>query len=99
MSKKVNLPIVWDEKYEKMGVTPVELYMRQNGLCWLRAEVNSNNEVTVFCTDGKDKAQTDLMLNPTYECVKCMVGNYRKVIEDAISGKLQPSRDATDTDS
>ena len=75
---------VWNEKYERMGVTPRELYMRQNGLCWLVKEEHDVRGITIYCTDGKDKAETDLMLNPTFECVNCITRFAKNVIE---SGK------------
>ena len=74
------LPI-WKDKYEKMGVTPRELYMRQNGLCWLVPEINPEGNATVYCTDGKDKAVTANMLNPTIECIQCMICFTEKAIE------------------
>jgi len=76
------LPI-WKEKYEKLGVSPRELYMRQQGLCWLKPEQQPDGVVKIFCTDGKDTAETQLMLNPTIECAKCMSCFAVKVIEDA----------------
>lgn len=77
------LPI-WKEKYEKLGVTPRELYMRQNSLCWLVPNIDPEGNVTIQCTDGKDKATTANMLNPTIECVQCMVCFTTKVMEDEI---------------
>ncbi len=77
---------IWDEKYNKMGVTPRELYMRQNGLCWLVQRIDSSGEISIRCTDGKDEAETDRMLNPTHECIKCIAGFTKKVIKDAIKG-------------
>ena len=76
---------VWKEKYDKLGVTPRELYMRQNGLCWLVAEVDPDNNVELYCTDGEDKARTCQMLNPTLECAQCMAGFATKVVKDAVS--------------
>jgi len=63
---------VWHDKYDKMGVTPLEIYMRQEGLCWLKPTVSPGGLTTIVCTDGKDEARTDLMLNPTFECMKCI---------------------------
>lgn len=71
------LPI-WDEKYDKLGVTPRELYMRQNGLCWL-IEVQEESGASLYCTDGLDKAKTSYMCNPTYECVRC-IASYTEAI-------------------
>jgi hypothetical protein len=65
---------VWKDKYEKLGVSARELYMRQNGLCWLVTEEDGE----VYCTDGKDKAPTCSMLNPTIECVQCIVNFAKK---------------------
>lgn len=75
---------VWNEKYESMGVTPRELYMRQNKLCWLVTEIDADSQVRLYCTDGKDKAQTNRMLNPTFECVKCISSFAEQVVCDAI---------------
>ena len=74
------LPI-WKEKYEKLGVTPRELYMRQNKLCWLKPIPLPDGTVKIFCTDGKDQAETQLMLNPTVECAKCMACFAARVVE------------------
>ena len=79
--KEIKFPI-WDEKYENLGVTPIELYMRQNGLCWLTTEVDPEGTVTLYCTDGEDKSKTRLMLNPTYECARCIATFTEKSIED-----------------
>lgn len=76
---------IWKEKYEKMGVTPRELYMRQHGLCWLEAEVAPEGEVTLFCTDGKDRAETARMLNPTLECMQCISRFTCQVVRDAVN--------------
>lgn len=89
MNKLVDLPIVWDSKYERLGVTPRELYMRQNNLCWLRPEIMSDGKVIIFCTDGKDKAETSKMLNPTHECARCMINFTTKSIQDSLNG-LKP---------
>ena len=70
----------WKDKYSKMGVTPRELYMRQNGLCWLIVD-KMDDETTIYCTDGVDKAPTDAMLNPTIECVKCIICFSKKFID------------------
>ena len=77
------LPI-WKEKYEKLGVSPRELYMRQQGLCWLKPERQPDGSVKIFCTDGKDVAETQLMLNPTIECAKCMACFAAKVVENSV---------------
>jgi hypothetical protein len=82
MGKDSKLP-VWNDKYDKLGVSPRELYMRQQGLCWLKPERQPDGSVKIYCTDGKDSAETQLMLNPTFECAKCMAGFTAKVIEDA----------------
>lgn len=78
-----NFPIVWDERYKKLDVTPEELYMRQQGLCYLIAEKNDKG-ITVYCTDGKDKSETAKLLNPTYECAVCMTKCIKRVIENGI---------------
>lgn len=86
MSNIKEMPI-WKEKYSKLGVNPCELYMRQNKLCWLLPEKNLDGTFTIYCTDGKDKARTDRMLNPTIECVQCMVGFTTQTIEHEIRKK------------
>jgi len=50
----------------EVGVTPHELYMRQNGLCWL--EFDSGAAV---CTDGFEASPLASLLNPTLECAQC----------------------------
>lgn len=72
---------VWKDEYHKMGVTPLELYMRQNGLCYLTHTVDADGSVTVQCTDGKDTVDTSRMLNPTIECVQCMMRYTTAIIE------------------
>lgn len=66
-----------DIKYGMMGVTPKELYFRQTGKCWLELVYDDYGENTkevgdLYCTDGKEYAITGNMLNPSYECVKCL---------------------------
>jgi hypothetical protein len=74
----------WKEEYRSMGVTSRELYLRQEGLCYLRVEKDEEGEVTIYCTDGNEKAETARMLNPTLECAKCMSRNLVKVIKDGV---------------
>ena len=62
---------VWNDKYVDLGVTASELYMRQQGLCWLKLS-KVEDKTTLLCTDGKEEAETSCMLNPTLECSKCM---------------------------
>ena len=83
--KPMELPI-WNDKYDKMGVTPEELYMRQHGLCWLRPEISGNGDVVIYCTDGDHKEVTATMLNPTIECVQCMMKFTTKAVQDAVDG-------------
>ena len=83
MSKEVHLPIIWDEKYDKLGVSPYELYLRQQGICFPVAEINLNGTVTLYCTDGEEKALTEGLLNPTFECMRCLVRFSTKAIKDA----------------
>lgn len=75
-------------KYDKMGVNPAELYMRQNGLCWLELveyEVNGKPFLDgLYCTDGKEYAETSKMLNPTFECAQCMS---RFILQEVIKMK------------
>ena len=65
-----------NDKYNRMGVNPHELYMRQNGLCWLELlEYKVEGKMYLdglYCTDGKDYSKTSCMLNPTFECMKCI---------------------------
>jgi hypothetical protein len=65
-----------NEKYSKMGVNPNELYLRQNGLCHLIIaldEIDGKEEIgDLYCTDGNEYAPTGNMLNPTFECMKCI---------------------------
>ncbi len=75
------LPI-WKEKYEKLGVNPRELHMRQQGLCWLKPELQPDGVVKIFCTDGEETAETRFMLNPTIECANCMAVFAARVIEN-----------------
>jgi len=67
------------EEYDKLGVTPKELYYRQNGLCWLEIAYDKIDEGDpvpgdIYCTDGEEYARTSDMLNPTIECAQCMAG-------------------------
>jgi len=66
----------YSDKYEKMGVTPQELYFRQQGLCNLQLIYDKieGKEVLggLYCTDGKDFAPFGYMLNPTFECIQCV---------------------------
>ena len=85
------LPI-WKEKYSKLGVTPRELYMRQNGLCWLEHKVSANGDIVLFCTDGKEKAVTDRMLNPTLECIQCITNYTKKALQEKSERDKQVKR-------
>lgn len=64
------------EKYKYMGVTPKELYYRQNDLCWLELAIDTIEGKRVpgclYCTNGEEYALTEDMLNPTFECIKCI---------------------------
>lgn len=66
----------YSDKYEKMGVTPQELYFRQQRLCHLQLIYDNvdDEEILggVYCTDGKDYALFGSMLNPTFECIQCV---------------------------
>ena len=68
--------VFFHEEYEKLSVTPNELYLRQNGGCWLKLiydEINGKKVLgDLYCTDGKEYSQTKLLLNPTNECIKCI---------------------------
>lgn len=85
--------ITWDARYTKMDVTPLELYMRQNGLCWLEIEKEGENFV-LYCTDGKDKAQTACMLNPTFECAQCMSNFTTGIVSDQLRKSKKSDGDA-----
>lgn len=80
-NKKVKLP-VWDERYEKLGVSPHELYLRQQGLCYLVKKKDNQGNIEIYCTDGKDAAITSGLLNPTFECVKCMTGFMKRDLDE-----------------
>lgn len=97
MSGEVERLPIWKEKYEKLGVTPRELYMRQNRLCWLKPEVNPDGKVIIRCTDDKDSASTINMLNPTIECVRCMVVFMAQTMEQEIA-KNEPQKGANSGD-
>ena len=73
----------WDEKYEKLGVNPVELHRRQTGLCWLTPGRDAIGNAVMYCTDGEDKAPAAFMLNPTFECARCLATFAARVITDA----------------
>jgi hypothetical protein len=66
----------YNKKYDRMGVNPNELYLRQNGICHLMVALDSvdgKEEIgDLYCTDGNEYAPTGCMLNPTFECVKCI---------------------------
>jgi hypothetical protein len=66
----------YKEKYEKMGITPKELFLRQQGLCWLELAFDDEGEKKIpgelYCTDGKEYSPTSHMLNPTLECMECV---------------------------
>lgn len=60
-----------------MGISPKELYLRQNNKCWLELvyDLDEDGEKTLgalYCTDGTDFAETCKMLNPTFECMVCL---------------------------
>jgi hypothetical protein len=66
----------YNDKYERMGVNPSELYSRQKGLCRLEfIEYDLDGEKVIedlYCTDGKEYVPTRYLLNPTFECMKCL---------------------------
>lgn len=66
-----------EDKCNIIGVTPLELYMRQNGLCYL---VMKGGEV--YCTDGEDEYRTEDLSNPTTECSRCMVKFFKSKIDN-----------------
>ena len=63
-----------EKKCSNVGITPLELYMRQNGLCWLIIR-----DGIVLCTDGKDEALAHELANPTHECSKCFVSFIKRL--------------------
>jgi len=75
----------YSEKYDKMGVTPLELFSRQQQVCYLAAAFDKVDGVErygeLYCTDGKEYAATSDMLNPTYECAQCITKFMRQVFE------------------
>lgn len=65
------------DKYDKLGVTPYELFQRQENMCWLELvydthEDGSESLGSLYCTNGKEYEETKNLLNPTHECVKCL---------------------------
>lgn len=77
--KHCNCP-EYKDKYKEMGVSPEELYLRQEGLCYLTLVTDyiDGTEVPgdLYCTDGKDFALTKSMLNPTTECMNCIATHF-----------------------
>jgi hypothetical protein len=67
-----------------VGITPLELYYRQNGLCFLKIETDASGGCFLYCSDGNDSERTDYMCNPTQECIKCL----SKFALNAFAGKL-----------
>lgn len=65
-----------EKKLTNIGITPLELYMRQNGMCWLEMI-----DGVLHCTDGKDTALTEQLANPTHECSQCFC-RYIKGLQD-----------------
>lgn len=66
----------YKDKYDKMGVTPKEIHLRQTGECWLELAFDEYDGAAhpgeLYCTDGKEYAPADKMLNPTFECMICL---------------------------
>jgi len=67
-----------------MGVTPVELNYRQEGRCKLELFIDivgdENLVDDLYCTDGEEYARLCDMLNPTFECVKCVRNKFINTI-------------------
>lgn len=65
-----------NEKYSRMGVTPEELCLRQEGKCHLELFIdNVDGEFQIdqlYCTDNEEFALTKDLLNPTFECIRCL---------------------------
>lgn len=60
-------------KIDDYTLTPEELYLRQTGKCYLEVLLEDEGKTfRLYCTDGNDYARTDLLENPTRECVKCL---------------------------
>lgn len=69
-----NKLLTLEEACDKIGVTPLELYMRQNHQCYLvGGTVVSGVLGPLYCTDGVDTAPTEFLANPTIECSQCLV--------------------------
>ena len=66
----------YSTKYDRMGVTPRELYYRQQRMCKLQFAYDEyEGEKTpggLYCTDGTEFALFGSMLNPTFECIQCV---------------------------
>ena len=78
--------VSFNEKYDKLSITPYELYLRQNGLCYLKVvydEIDGEKVLgAIYCTDGKDYSETKGLLNPTNECVLCLTGFLERVLDE-----------------
>lgn len=83
-----NSKVEYRKQYNKLGVTPEELYLRQKGKCWLTVVYDSIEGEKVFgdiyCTDGKEYSSARGLLNPTYECAVCFSDFLTKILEDTL---------------
>lgn len=68
------------------GVTAEELYLRQNGLCRLVSIYDKTDGVTsyagLYCTYKTDYEKTVGLLNPTNECIRCIVSYFEDILGD-----------------
>ena len=78
--------VYFDEKYKKLSITPNELHLRQNGGCWLEAVFDKIDGKKVFgclyCTNGTEYAETNQLLNPTNECIRCLTDFLKGTIHE-----------------
>lgn len=85
--------VSFSEKYEKMGTTPRELKCRQDGICYLKViydQIEDTYEFgELFCTDGTEYSPTRSLLNPSFECVKCMTNFILNEIKNNMEVELK----------
>lgn len=69
------------------GVTAKELYLRQNGLCTLYSSSEKGEHIeadNVYCVYDKEFARTGLLLNPTQECIGCILNKMTNTINEYV---------------
>jgi hypothetical protein len=68
-----------DNVKKDLEPTVAEIYERQERKCWIEAEFDTIDGKEVlgdfFCTDGEFRCPTLSLLNPSTECIKCIL-NY-----------------------